>query len=64
MFRYITKISDTVVTCTRASYPWLVLLCRTWASFPEPGTSLPHVNPLNGASAGLPTYGTPGLRAE
>mgnify|MGYP007032802273 CR=1 FL=1 len=30
MFRCITKFSDTVVMCTRASYPWLVLLFRMW----------------------------------
>ncbi len=29
MFRCITKFSDTVVMCTRASYPSLVLLFRT-----------------------------------
>ena len=63
MFRCITKFSDTVVMCTRASYLWLVLLFRMWASYLEPGTSLPHVNPLIGASARLPTCGSAGLRA-
>ena len=64
MFRCIAKFSDTVVTCTRASDPWRVLLFRTWAAYLEPGTSLPHVNPLIGALARLPTCGTAGLRAE
>jgi len=64
MFRCITKFSDTVVMCTRASYLWLVLLFRMWASYLEPGTSLPHVNPLIGASARLATCGPAGLRAD
>jgi len=63
MFRCITKFSDTVVMCTRASYLWLVLLFRMWASYLEPGTSLPHGNPLIEASARLPTCGPACLRA-
>jgi len=63
MFRCITKFSDTVVMCTRASYPWLVLLFRTWVSYLPPGASLPHVNPLIRALARMPTCGTAGLRA-
>ena len=60
MFRCITKFSDTVVMCTRASYPWLVLLFRMWASYLDSGASLPHVNPLIRALARMPTCGTAG----
>ena len=63
MFRCITKFSDTVVMCTRASYPWLVLLFRMWASYLDSGASLPHVNPLIESLARLPTCGPAGLRA-
>lgn len=36
---------------------------RRGACYSGPGTAVPHVNPLIGASAGMPTYGTEGLRA-
>ena len=39
-------------------------MLRTQTRLSEPGPPNPHVNPLIGAWARLPTYGTAGLRAD